>query len=302
MNKSNKKQYFQTFKESYSVDFPCILKSRKGEKFAFCTVCGCDINIAHGGKNDLSNHVKCGKHISYVKSKEDSKKINTFFAKSGNVDSDVIRAECLFTSFLVEHNVPLSAADHAGALFKKMFPTSEVAKKYSCGRTKTTCIVNKMAKNASSEVVKCLQNGPDTDKSLFFSSVRNYFYTACDYIINKFPLKDDVLKNAQVARLDKIEDAQLSSIRFFLEKFPIMLCKEENETTDEVVNELQRQFTALQVDDTLAAHQDAASDSSWAQISRIRGADGLLKYNRISRVLLSILTIPHSNAECERFF
>ena len=81
-----------------------------------------------------------------------------------------------------------------------------------------------------------------------------------------------------------------------------MLCKEENETTDEVVNELQRQFTALQVDDTLAAHQDAASDSSWAQISRIRGADGLLKYNRISRVLLSILTIPHSNAECERFF
>lgn len=151
MNKANK-QYFQTFKESYSVDFPCVIKSRKGEKFAFCTVCGCDINIAHGG-NDLSNHVKCGKHISYLKSKDDNQKISRFFAKSDNVDNDVIRAECLFTSFLVEHNVPLSAADHAGALFKKMFPTSEVAKKYRCSRTKTTCIVNRMAKNASAEIV-----------------------------------------------------------------------------------------------------------------------------------------------------
>jgi hypothetical protein len=34
----------------------------------------------------------------------------------------VTRSEVLFTSFLAEHNIPLSAADHAGPLFKRMFP------------------------------------------------------------------------------------------------------------------------------------------------------------------------------------
>lgn len=45
-----------------------------------------------------------------------------------------IKSEVLFTSFLVEHNIPLSAADHAGALFKQMFPDSDIASKCSCAR------------------------------------------------------------------------------------------------------------------------------------------------------------------------
>lgn len=34
----------------------------------------------------------------------------------------------------------------------------------------------------------------------------------------------------------------------------------------------------------------------------IRGADGVPKYDRLSRLMLSVLTLPHSNAECERVF
>ena len=49
-------------------------------------------------------------------------KLTNFFAPR---DNSSIRAECYFTSFLVEHNLLLSAADHAGALFKKMFPDSK---------------------------------------------------------------------------------------------------------------------------------------------------------------------------------
>ena len=71
-----------------------------------------------------------------------SSKIDKLFAPR---DNSSIRAECYFTSFLVEHNLPLSAADHAGALFKKMFPDSEVAKKYGSRRTKTTNIMKFMA-------------------------------------------------------------------------------------------------------------------------------------------------------------
>ncbi|KAJ8883561.1 hypothetical protein PR048_015405 [Dryococelus australis] len=39
-------------------------------------------------------------------------------------------AECYFTSFLVEQNIPIIVAYHAGSIFKKSFPDLEVSKKY----------------------------------------------------------------------------------------------------------------------------------------------------------------------------
>ena len=56
-------------------------------------------------------------------------------------DYSVINAEALFTKFLIEHSIPLSASDHAGPLFKSMFPVSEIVNKYSFARTKTTTII-----------------------------------------------------------------------------------------------------------------------------------------------------------------
>ena len=41
---------------------------------------------------------------------------------------------------LVQHNVPLT--DHLSPLLKNVFPDSDIAKKYACASTKTTCIIN----------------------------------------------------------------------------------------------------------------------------------------------------------------
>lgn len=68
--------------------------------------------------------------------------------------------QLLFTSFLVEHNIPLSASDHAGLLFRKMFPDSELAKKYGSARTKTTCTISALARSSHSNVVSALERQP----------------------------------------------------------------------------------------------------------------------------------------------
>ena len=47
------------------------------------------------------------------------------------------------TNFLIQHNLPISTLDHLGPLFRTMFPDSEIAKRYACGRTKTSAIINK---------------------------------------------------------------------------------------------------------------------------------------------------------------
>ncbi|RUS75869.1 hypothetical protein EGW08_016358 [Elysia chlorotica] len=71
----------------------------------------------------------------------------------------VARAEALFTAFITEHNFPLAVADHAGELFRKMFPDSAIAKKYRCARTKTRGLVGVLAKEGKQETVDVLKDG-----------------------------------------------------------------------------------------------------------------------------------------------
>ncbi|RUS81174.1 hypothetical protein EGW08_011039 [Elysia chlorotica] len=73
--------------------------------------------------------------------------------------SAVARAEALFTAFITEHNLPLAVADHAGELFRKMFPDSAIAKKYRCARTKTRGLVGVLAKEGKQETVSVLKDG-----------------------------------------------------------------------------------------------------------------------------------------------
>lgn len=150
-----KKKYATVFNKSYSEEFPCITSSRKGNTFAFCTLCCTDFSILHRGKGDIVAHVNRQKHQEMAKTTKDNKKIEVI-----QVDYSVIRAESLFTSFIVEHNLPVSVADHAGPLFRKMFPDSEIAKKYGCARTKTTSIIGEMAKKEKQSLVEVLQKTP----------------------------------------------------------------------------------------------------------------------------------------------
>ena len=54
-----------------------------------------------------------------------------FFSKSENaVVNEMIRTETLFAHFLVEHNIALSASDHAGELFQNIFPDGMITKHY----------------------------------------------------------------------------------------------------------------------------------------------------------------------------
>ena len=54
----------------------------------------------------------------------------------------VTSAEVQIAMALVDNNIQFAAADTFNSLFKDIFPDSEIAKAYSSGRTKTTCIIN----------------------------------------------------------------------------------------------------------------------------------------------------------------
>ena len=53
-----------------------------------------------------------------------------------------MRAEALFTEFIVEHHLPLACADHTWQLFRKMSPDSNIATKcgYVAYNARTVCM------------------------------------------------------------------------------------------------------------------------------------------------------------------
>ena len=59
------------------------------------------------------------------------KKLTNFGASSAtaNLDQKVVKAKLLFSGFLVEHELPLTTADHAAKLFRNMFPDSKIVNK-----------------------------------------------------------------------------------------------------------------------------------------------------------------------------
>ena len=137
---TKKKEYCVKFKDSYCNKFKLIHKAKNGENFGLCAVCGSDFSVAHGGENDINRHKNTSNHKVYVDVAQRQRKLTDFDASSvtANLCQKVMKAELLFSGFLIEHNLPLSTADHAAKLFRNMFPDSKIVNKYRCGRKKTT--------------------------------------------------------------------------------------------------------------------------------------------------------------------
>ncbi|KAH6932477.1 hypothetical protein HPB50_006291 [Hyalomma asiaticum] len=100
-------------------------------------------------------HIASKKHQGCVQDADNQPSLASFVCTDS--DFGVIRAECLFTAFLVEHDIPLSVSDHAGPLFWKILPKCEEAKRYACGRTKTIPIVGEMAANTETPLMGALR-------------------------------------------------------------------------------------------------------------------------------------------------
>ncbi|KAH6946095.1 hypothetical protein HPB50_011622 [Hyalomma asiaticum] len=119
-------------------------------------------------------HIALQKHQNYVRAAEGQGNTGSFFQNSH--EDCAIHVECLFTGFLVEHNLPLGICDHAGPLFWKMFLKCEDTKRYGCGRTKTTAIIGEMAADAENtmmEALKCHAFAVTVDRS---SNSRSQMY------------------------------------------------------------------------------------------------------------------------------
>lgn len=113
-------------------------------------------------------------------------------------------------------------------------------------------------------------------------------------MLKKLPMKSDLLKHAEVADISMRKKASYSSLDFMLRLFPNLLAAEE-------INNLDAQFAAYQYED-LDEQSFSRIDAAWGEIGKLTDASGCKKYLALSKLMLAILIIPHSNAPTERIF
>ena len=120
---------------------------RNTESEVFCLICSKSIKISHHGRGDLVRHCTGNGHKKMLNEKRHQREIDTaFYRRDQPLDVAARKAEVKITGFLAEHNLPISVADHIGPLLKDIFPDSKIASAYACGRTKSTCILNRAIK------------------------------------------------------------------------------------------------------------------------------------------------------------
>ena len=68
------------FISSWTSTYNGIGKSHRGTTYARCSYCGIDINISHGGKNDVEKHVGTSGHGAAVRASKGSANLSNFFA------------------------------------------------------------------------------------------------------------------------------------------------------------------------------------------------------------------------------
>jgi hypothetical protein len=97
-----------------------------------------------------------------------------------------------------------------------------------------------------------------------------------------------------------------ASVKFFADtlNFDMLMKSHECDTRAALLDKLQIEFLQYQVDslpDTVVLSERI--DTAWHEVSKIvDSATGKPKYRLLASVVKAILTINHSNADCERFF
>ena len=121
------------------MKFNDSLRNLGYEDFALCTVCTA-ISVLHMEENKISIDTRTPQSISDMWILRNDKKLTHFGASSAtaNLHQKVVKAKLLFSGFLIEHELPLTAANHAAKLFRNMFPDSKIVNKYRCGCMKIT--------------------------------------------------------------------------------------------------------------------------------------------------------------------
>ena len=91
----------QKYRAEYSQKWPLFTKSHVSDSHVRCQLCQSDFSVAHGGAADCGKHLRSAKHVGLEQNRASASASNMFQYFSTEKYQSVIRAEVLFTVFLL---------------------------------------------------------------------------------------------------------------------------------------------------------------------------------------------------------
>lgn len=125
---------------------------------------------------------------------------------------------------------------------------------------------------------------------------------ACDYIIANFPLENEILQHVEVGDVSKNSCASFSSVRFFAKKFTVLVLTKHGEDFHTALDKLESEFNVFTNEKFDSEFLRLYPVQQWFARSKFVDSCGEQKFGRLSHSMLGLLTIPHSNCECEFVF
>ena len=107
-----------------------------------CIFCDIDISVANAGKYALVQHANRKKHINASKSRQSQLQLLSFTKPlAPKIDDKVLQSEMHWALFSAEHDLSANLSEDIGNLIGTLCPDSEIAKRFTCGRTKNSYLI-----------------------------------------------------------------------------------------------------------------------------------------------------------------
>jgi hypothetical protein len=133
---------------------------------------------------------------------------------------------------------------------------------------------------------------PEGEIANFYQRVRKYYIAVCDYMLEKFPLNNELLQHAKIANPARRLEGTYASVLFFADRFGF----------DGNLESLEMEFARFQLEKLESRLLELRVDEAWVEISNLKTASKAPKYPHLCSLMLGILSISHSNADSERIF
>ncbi|XP_062610502.1 uncharacterized protein LOC134272272 [Saccostrea cucullata] len=140
---------------------------------------------------------------------------------------------------------------------------------------------------------------PPSSLHRFFLSIRKFYHAVTSKMLAKFPFKDVVVSNLAFLNPSNRGDLPPSALTVIAERFPSLVPQDQWQ-------ELEEEFMDYQTipdTDLPCSHEDNRTDFYWGRILEMRNnITNTPRFPLMGKVVKAMLTVPNSNAECERVF
>ena len=142
---------------------------------------------------------------------------------------------------------------------------------------------------------------PDIKEELksFLQHVQLFYIEAAKQIKQRFPIDDDILKSLNILNPTTINSTSASTVVRLANMFSNIISENKVERIDTEWREIQFMDPS-----ELPSSSEHRTDvvAFWDTISQMTDTSGEYRFPIVSRLMTSLLSLPHSNAEVERIF